>query len=113
MSHERFQSCIDACNECAIECIHCANACLSEQDVSMLTDCIRKNFECADICSTAARLMAGDSSFSEEICILCEKVCISCADECSNHSMDHCLRCAEVCRNCAEECRVMVQEKVA
>jgi len=41
MAHERYKTCIDACVRCAQECEHCADACLKEQDVKMLAECIR------------------------------------------------------------------------
>lgn len=34
MAQQHFQSCIDACNDCALACDHCASACLNEQDVA-------------------------------------------------------------------------------
>jgi hypothetical protein len=33
MSHEDYQSCIDACYACATECLHCENACLGVKEV--------------------------------------------------------------------------------
>ncbi|HLN56780.1 MAG TPA: four-helix bundle copper-binding protein [Bacteroidales bacterium] len=113
MTHERFQSTIDALNECATECIHCANACLEEQDVKMLSRCIKLDFECADICILTAKMLAGDTEFHKEICEMCANICDTCAQECEKHSrtMDHCERCARVCHNCADECRTMISEK--
>lgn len=113
MSHDKFQSCIDACMECSIECIHCANACLDEKDVQNLRRCIRLNLECADMCILASKMMAAGSEFANEICNMCAKVCQACGEECGSHShMDHCRKCSEVCMRCAEECRAMVRETV-
>ena len=33
MAHEQHRSCIEACVRCAQECEHCADACLSEDDL--------------------------------------------------------------------------------
>ncbi len=41
MSHQKFKSCIAACSECAVECAHCESECLNEQDIKMLTRCIK------------------------------------------------------------------------
>lgn len=110
MSHSEFQSRIDACFQCATECSHCENACLSEQDVKSLTHCIRLNSECAAICVLTARMMSSGSEFANQISELCANVCDACARECENHSsMDHCRKCAEVCRACSEECRSMIK----
>ena len=58
MSHERFQSCIDACIACAIACEHCASECLKEEDVKMMVRCIELDRECASVCRSAAELMS-------------------------------------------------------
>ena len=108
MSHEEYQSCIEACYECATECFHCENACLEEKNAKELVQCIRLNRDCADVCLLAAKIMSSGSSFANEICGLCASVCDSCAEECEKHShMEHCKKCAEACRKCAEECRAM------
>lgn len=108
MSHEKFQSCIKACQECMVECEHCATACLSESNLQELTECIKLDRDCALICSVAAELMARGSRFAKEMCLLCAKVCQACGDECAKHKhMEHCKRCAEACYRCAEECKKM------
>ncbi len=109
MPHEKFQSCIDACYACATACDHCALSCLDEQDVKSMTQCIKLDLDCAEICRVAASYMARGSQFSRAICRLCAEVCEACANECAKHKMDHCQRCAEACRRCAEECRRMAQ----
>jgi hypothetical protein len=108
MSHEAMRSCIDSCNECALECEHCATACLNEEDVKMLTRCITLDLECAEICRTATIVMARGSDRAADFCQFCAEVCEECAQECERHQhMEHCRRCAEACRRCAEECRRM------
>jgi hypothetical protein len=112
MSHQKFKECIDACLACAIECEHCATACLGEQNVNMMTTCIQRDRDCADICILTARLLARGSRHGEHLLRECAEICDLCADECSKHQIDHCQRCAEACRNCAEECRRMSTEMV-
>ncbi|HEU5081079.1 MAG TPA: four-helix bundle copper-binding protein [Opitutaceae bacterium] len=107
MSHEKYESCIEACHDCAVACEHCATACLKEQDVKMMARCIALDRSCADICSLAEREMARGSELAAEVCRLCAEICQRCGDECAKHKMDHCQECAEACRNCAEECRAM------
>lgn len=108
MSHQKFQECIDACLECAIECEHCSTACLQEDDVKMMSKCIQLDRDCADICALTARLLARGSEHGMHLMKECAEVCEKCAEECEKHShMEHCKACAEACRRCAEECRSM------
>jgi uncharacterized protein DUF326 len=108
MDSESMRSCIAACNDCALECEHCASACLGEQDVKMLVRCISLDLDCAELCRTATILMARGSESAAEFCRLCAEVCDECAQECErHHHMEHCRLCAEACRRCAEECRRM------
>jgi hypothetical protein len=107
MSHLKYQSCIEACNDCVVACEHCASHCLEEEDVQMMVRCITLDRSCADICSLAVREMARGSEFAARICAVCAEVCKACAEECAKHDMDHCQKCAEACRRCAEECAKM------
>ena len=111
MSYEKYQSCIDACYNCATECRHCTNACLEEKDVKDLTHCIKLNNDCAAMCVLSAKLTAGGSEFAIQLGELCAAMCNTCAKECEKHAhMEHCRKCAEVCRACAKECRLMSRE---
>ena len=114
MSHERFQSCIDACLACATECKHCASECLKEDDVKMLGPCIQLDMECSVACLAAAELMMIGGENAALLCGPCAEICNACAQECEKHSdhMDHCRQCAEECRRCAEECRSMASQHV-
>lgn len=111
MTNPTFQSCIDACLACAIECDYCADTCLGEQDVKMMAACIRLDRDCAKICYTAVSFMASGSAHAADVCQLCAHICEACATECEKHAthMDHCRKCAEACRKCAEECRKMAK----
>ena len=106
MTNQKYQTCIDACIECATVCNHCAVSCLEEKEVEHLVKCIRLNLECAVICRGAAELMSLDSRYSKEICQLCATICNACAEICEQHAnmgMDHCRECAEACNACAKE----------
>ncbi len=74
----------------------------------MMSRCIALDLDCADLCRTAASLMARGSAFAGEFCQLCATVCDACAAECGKHDMDHCQQCAAACRRCAEACRSMM-----
>src|ERR1043165_5434508 len=105
MTNEKFRECIDACQQCVIACNHCANACLHEEDVQQLSRCIRLDLECATFCSAAVQVMSINGKLSAELCELCSKICLLCAEECEKHDhMDHCRECALTCHKCAEVC---------
>jgi Domain of Unknown Function (DUF326) len=104
---QTFEECIKACLDCMKACNVCYDACLGEEDVQMMTDCIRLDRECADFCALAARSMQSNSPFVRQICILCADICEACGNECKKHGHTHCQRCADACFKCAEECRKM------
>ena len=106
MKQNNKQSLINLINECAQACNNCATACLNEEDVQMLTSCIRLDVDCADICRTTAAFLERSSDNSDVVLSVCALICDNCGDECEKHShMKHCKICAEVCRQCAESCR--------
>jgi hypothetical protein len=102
---------IDACFDCAQTCTACADACLGEQHVSSLVQCIRLNLDCADVCATTGRLLsrqtATDWTVVRNQLQACIAACRACGDECEQHGrhgMEHCRVCAESCRRCGEAC---------
>jgi len=107
MPHERFASCIEACNECAVACDHCAASCLQMEDASQMSRCISLDIDCAAICRLAAGFMARGSDLAPTVCESCAEICEVCAEECGQHQNDHCQACAKACRECADECRRM------
>ena len=116
MSHEKFKSCIDACNQCASECEHCATSCLHEKDNQNLAICVELDRFCADMCKTAAAFLARcdehTHSFAVKFCGLCAEICDACAAECEKHSdLEHCKTCAEACHKCAVECQNINKEQ--
>lgn len=106
MSHEKNKELIDILNRCAIECSHCATACLDENDVKMMVKCINLDLDCADVCRLTAVLLSRGSEHGKHMLKECAEICDACAQECEKHShMEHCKQCAESCRRCAEACR--------
>ena len=69
--HDKYRTCIEACNRCAGECEHCASACLQEDDVKMMARCIDLDRQCAIICRVAAGFMASGSEFASDLCRVC------------------------------------------
>lgn len=108
---DRLQECIEACFACAQTCTSCADACLTEDDVAELTDCIRANLDCADMCEATGRLLsryAGQpTNLVKAFLDTCAAACRTCAEECEKHASrhEHCAICARACRRCEEACR--------
>jgi hypothetical protein len=102
------QECIDACMECAKVSDMCAAACLGERDLDALRRCLILTLDCADVCTSAARMMARDSDNEPSICRACAEICERCEEECRKHEdLEHCRICADVCARCAELCHAM------
>jgi uncharacterized membrane protein len=101
---------IDELVACAEACTACADACLSEPDVAELTECIRTDLDCADICATTARVLsrhaAGEIEVPQALLEACIVACRVCGDECARHAEmhEHCRICTEACRSCEEAC---------
>lgn len=91
--------------ECAAACERCMDACLGEQDVKMMVECIRLDRDCAKICQLTASFIASHSPHADHIINECEEICNLCAEECSKHDKNHCRECAKACRECADACR--------
>ena len=104
---------IHACVECAQVCTACADACIADQSRA-LGRCIRINLDCADICTTASRVLSRqlepDLAVVSMTLQLCAAVCDACAYECSRHAAHHahCDVCAAACRRCTDACRALL-----
>jgi hypothetical protein len=98
--------------DCAAACSYCASACLDEENVNMLSKCIKLDMDCADICGLVAKLLTRGSKHAFHLLKECVEICGACAAECEKHAqhgMEHCRECAEACRKCAEECMQMAE----
>ena len=102
---------IEAAYGCAAVCRICADACLAEEMVADLRQCIRFNLDCSDLCATTG-IVASRRTGSNELVIkrlieTCAEACRLCAEECEGHAakMEHCRICAEACRRCETACQ--------
>ena len=102
---------IEACLDCLQVCTTCADACLSEQSVEELVQCIRLDLDCAVLCHAVATMASRRTGENEEILRktfeLCAEACRLCAEECRKHAHTHrhCSICAETCLDCERACR--------
>jgi hypothetical protein len=103
--------CIEACYECAQTCTSCADACLGEEMVRDLTQCIRLNLDCADVCfvtgTVASRRTGSDEIIIKRLIEACAEACRLCGEECRKHAShhEHCRVCADSCQRCEDACR--------
>jgi len=107
---DKLAKAIDACLACAQTCTACADACLGEEMVADLRNCIRTNLDCADICAVTATVLSrrtGSNLATVKAQLeACRIACATCAEECENHAEmhEHCRVCAEACRHCEQAC---------
>jgi len=98
--------CARACDTCAA---HCAKL-LAEGKKEHL-DMLRMCLDCADICSTAGRVIAKDGPLSSVIAASCAEACKRCADYCEKYSADPIVKlCVAECRKCEEACRKIAKD---
>ena len=101
--------CVEECYSCAQTCTSCADACLAES-TAHLTQCIRMNLDCADVCNITGRLATRRTGSDEELLRrmldTCVAACRLCAEECEKHAKqhEHCNICANACRTCMQAC---------
>lgn len=90
--------------ECIYACNTCLDACLDEQNVQMMKECIRLDKMCATVCGcTLSNLYEGNDMLAA-LLDLCREACEQCGEECSRHEEDHCQKCAAACGQCADAC---------
>ena len=101
---------------CAQGCTACADACLGEEQVANLRQCIRLNLDCADICGATGKMASRRTGSNEAILRAtieaCAASCRACAEECAKHAEmhEHCRICADTCRRCAEACEAALKD---
>lgn len=96
---------LSALSDCAEACTRCLEACLHEEHVSEMINCIQLDRDCAAMCQLAFSFTAAQSEFAADVLKLCAEVCARCSAECRLHPMEHCGACADACLHCEQACR--------
>lgn len=102
---------IEAAMDCAQVCTACADACLGEDMVAELRQCIRLDLDCADLCTAVMHVATRRTGSNEPVIVAlleaCALACRLCADECARHAQEHehCRICADACTRCEQACR--------
>jgi hypothetical protein len=100
---------------CAQTCTSCADACVAEEMVAQLRQCIRLNLDCADVCGATATLANRRTGSNEEtirkMLDACITACRVCGAECQQHARhhEHCRICAEACTRCEAACQTALR----
>ena len=108
--NEALIGAIDEMYACAQACTSCADACVAEQRVAALRQCIRLNVDCADVClataTVATRRTGSDEEVVRKMLDACITACRLCGEECQRHAghHEHCRICADACRTCEAAC---------
>lgn len=101
--------CLENCQHAAILCRSLIPHCLHLGGPHASEDHIRKLLVCAEACEASASLMALKSHFHAEMCGLCAKICLECAEDCERlaGNDEQMKTCARQCRDCADTCERM------
>jgi hypothetical protein len=76
MSHEQHQELLQILHECMTACNHCYDACLQEDDIKMMGNCIRLDRECADICGYLEQAITRGTPFISELAAVCATISV-------------------------------------
>jgi hypothetical protein len=112
--HRRYSDCIDACLSCELACAGASESLLGSNDIGALRDGIGLALDCADVCSTTARLLArmrdADAEVMRSLLEACARACASCGAECHRLGVldEACRACAVSCRRCEAECDLAI-----
>jgi hypothetical protein len=106
---------IDELYACAQACTSCADACVAEEMVAQLRQCIRLNLDCGDVCAATASIASRRTGSNEEVMramlASCVTSCRLCRDECRRHATmhEHCRHCADSCERCGQQCEAALR----
>lgn len=96
---------ISILEHCIKSCDYSANACLRNNHVQEMVNCMRVNNVCAEVCSSLRHLLLMEYEAVEELVQYCIKVCDDCAVECAKHDLEQCIACTKASTDCAKACR--------
>ncbi|MFV1964698.1 MAG: hypothetical protein ACC628_04700 [Pirellulaceae bacterium] len=110
--HGQFDKCAKISAACQVQCDSCFHHCaaLLANGQKAHAQTMHLCVDCAEFCSTAARLVARHSSLSKAACEACAEACDKCAAQCEKFpEEEHCMACAKSCREGAKSCREMIK----
>ncbi|MFI7480987.1 four-helix bundle copper-binding protein [Kocuria sp. M1R5S2] len=113
--------CIRACIETAESCLIGADACVEEDAVAELRECLRAQQDCAALCTATAEVLArrgfpesgGGSAVLRSLLETCREAARVCGHACDEHAeaYEHCAVSAEAARRCEQACAELLAEE--
>src|SRR5260370_23892755 len=87
---KHFAACAKVCADCANSCASCYHHCVGLVSAGKKdhTKAMILCNDCAEVCSTAAKLTSRHSPFSSIVCETCAKTCDECGAACATFSED-------------------------
>lgn len=109
---KHFAECAKVCADCQVACEmnfhHCFK--LVEGGKKEHAKAMHLSVDCAEFCTTSAKLTGRHSELAATACEACAKACDACAAECEKAAdMPEMKACAEACKKCAASCREMAK----
>jgi len=109
-----LRTCIEATQHAALAAVACADACLAEEMVDELVDCIRALLDTADVCEATARVLSRNAGpgrvLARSLLAVCAAACRTGREVCEEFLPihDHCRICARACRQAERACRALL-----
>lgn len=103
--------CADACFDCEKECSEAFHYCCKQLSSGKATHAKAMHLcvDCADICSTAGKLVSRKSPLMVFTCQACAECCDACVAECDKLSDADLKECCDALRKCSTACKEMVK----
>jgi hypothetical protein len=115
-SHSRYSDCIQACLACEVACTGASESLLSGSGLEALQTTISLALDCADVCSTTARLLGrmrdADGEVLRALLEACARSCATCGADCLRLAAlePACKAAAQACRRCETECDIAIRK---
>ncbi|MCK0512602.1 four-helix bundle copper-binding protein [Aromatoleum buckelii] len=99
-------ACIELCRRCQMVCLSMATGhCLEKGGRHVEPEHLRTMIVCAEICQTAANVMATNSTLHRQVCAVCADICDACISSCRD--LDEMEECIFACERCKNSCEAM------
>jgi len=101
--------CIEECRRCQLVCLSMATGhCLQKGGRHAEREHLTTMLVCAEICATAANVMAMNSTLHRQMCAVCADVCDACISSCRD--LDEMDECIQACERCKTSCEAMTSQ---
>lgn len=103
---QEMSDCIELCRRCQLVCLNMATGhCLEKGGPHAEPEHVKTLLVCAEVCQTAANVIATGSLLRERVCALCADACDACLVSCRR--LDDMEECIFACERCKDACEAM------